>query len=91
MDTNAIIDGMFFDCDGCGICCEHVTDHPDIQSLDGVCVLFDQTTRKCIDYENRPSVCNVCETYSDYKHQYTEEEYLKLNYLACDYLKLRYQ
>ena len=82
---------MEFNCtQNCGICCEHVPDHPDIQSLDGICVLFDQTTRKCIDYDNRPDICNVCKTYDQFKDTHTEEEYLKANYAGCEYLKARY-
>lgn len=82
---------MNFSCTpNCGICCEHVPDHPDIQSLDGVCVRFDPVTRKCTDYETRPDICNVCTTYKDYAEKYTEEEYLALNYAACDMLKEKY-
>lgn len=81
---------MVFDCSGCGICCEHTAPHPDVEAVDGTCVKFNKETRKCSDYENRPRVCNVCASYEDFKDQYSEEEYLKVNYDACRYLAARY-
>ena len=81
---------MKFNCDGCGICCEHVVNHPDIQHVGGVCTLFNRDTRMCSDYENRPSICNVCASYQLYSDIHSEEEYLRLNYLACDLLKSKY-
>lgn len=81
---------MEFDCSGCGLCCEHVAEHPDVPHANGICLKFDRTTRRCTDYENRPDICNVCKTYDCFKDQYTEEEYLALNYKACEYLKSRY-
>lgn len=82
---------MEFNCDSCGLCCEHVPEHPDIEHVGGVCVKFNKETRRCSDYEGRPSICNVCKTFDLYKDQYSEEEYLELNYKACEYLKARYQ
>lgn len=81
---------MEFDCTSCGLCCEHVSPHPDVEAVDGTCVKFDKASRRCSDYENRPRVCNVCASYDDFKDKYTEEEYLKVNYQACEYLKKTY-
>lgn len=81
---------MIFNCDSCGLCCEHVVSHPDIEAVNGTCIKFNKETRKCSDYENRPSICNVCKSYENYKDKYTEEEYLQVNYESCRYLKERY-
>ena len=75
---------MVFNCkENCGLCCEHVAPHPDVESVDGVCVKFDKVSRKCSDYENRPLICRVCDGYSFFKDQMTEDEYLEANYRAC--------
>ena len=61
------------DCTDCGACCVdqyiYLTEEearaapPDevqgrfLRKIDGHCIRFDQLTRKCKDYENRPTVC----------------------------------
>lgn len=82
--------GIEFSCDACGLCCEHVVDHPDIVHVDGCCVLYDRETRRCSDYANRPLVCNVSASYQNYRHL-SPQEYLDANYSACAYLKETYR
>lgn len=81
---------MEFHCDSCGICCEHVIDHPDIPSHDGVCDNLDRSTHLCTKYEDRPLVCRVVDGYDLIKEKLSEGEYLSLNYAACQTLKEKY-
>jgi Fe-S-cluster containining protein len=55
---------------------------------DGVCELFDEATKLCTVYEERPLLCNVDKAYSEYfKNLISLEEYHTANYNACKLLK----
>lgn len=80
-----------FKCDCCGLCCRHVDRNIFNNNLDrgdGVCKFLDTSKNLCTIYENRPDFCNVEKGYKKYFAElYSEEEYLQLNYLACEKLK----
>lgn len=80
-----------FKCDCCGLCCRHVDRNIFNNNLDrgdGVCKFLDTSNNLCTIYENRPDFCNVEKGYKKYFAElYSEEEYLQLNYLACEKLK----
>ena len=80
-----------FKCDGCGLCCRHIDRIPPLKNFDtgnGVCKFLDTATNRCSIYLNRSALCNVAVGYQKYfANVYTEEEYLRLNYEACDQLK----
>ena len=80
-----------FKCDCCGLCCRHVDRNIFDNNLDrgdGVCKFLDTSKNLCTIYENRPDFCNVEKGYKKYFAElYSEEEYLQLNYLACEKLK----
>ena len=81
-----------FKCDCCGLCCRHInrsTLLKDLDMGDGVCKFLNTVTNRCRIYSNRPDFCNVEKGYVKYFAEvYSEEEYLKLNYEACNQLKM---
>lgn len=79
-----------FKCDCCGLCCRHVDRNIFNNNLDrgdGVCKFLNTSTNLCTIYDNRPDFCNVEKGYKKYFAELSEEEYLRLNYLACEKLK----
>lgn len=78
-----------FKCDCCGLCCRNIKRSELSKELDrgdGVC-RFLSAENLCSIYESRPDFCNVEKGYKKYFGEYSEEEYLRLNYLACERLK----
>lgn len=80
-----------FLCDKCGLCCMQVKSSPIYAALDrgdGICFYFDEATKLCRIYENRPIVCNIEKAYEKFFRGKIElEEYYRLNYEACKKLK----
>lgn len=80
-----------FKCDCCGLCCCNLDKsdiYQDLDRGDGICKFFDENTRLCKIYINRPLKCRVDEMYEDYfKEEMSLEEFYKLNYEACEKLK----
>lgn len=55
---------------------------------DGTCKYYEEVTKRCIIYSERPSICQVDRQYKiRYSHQYTWNEYVSLNYEACKNLQ----
>lgn len=81
---------MAFSCDGCGLCCRHLKQVPQLAAFDrgdGVCVNLNEKGL-CSVYDHRPEICNVDLMYEKYFHKFfTLEEYYKLNYAQCEKLK----
>lgn len=86
-DSNA----QSFVCDCCGLCCMNLKKseiYSDLDRGDGVCKFFDEKTRLCSIYSERPLKCNVDEMYETYfKSKLSKEVYYELNYNACKKLK----
>ena len=80
-----------FNCDCCGLCCRNIRRSEFSKNLDrgdGVCKFLDTSKNLCTIYDSRPDFCNVEKGYKKYfAETYSEEEYLRLNYLACENLK----
>lgn len=81
---------MFF-CNKCGLCCTQVGKsyiYKELDRGDGVCQYFDDKSKLCTIYENRPIFCRVDEMYELYfKKNMTKEEYYNLNYKSCSKFK----
>lgn len=79
-----------FPCNGCGKCCEQIRNSPQTAYLDrgdGTCRHFDEQTRRCLIYQNRPLVCRVEDYYRTHlSHIYEWEEFVKLNLAICEQL-----
>ena len=82
---------MKFDCDMCGLCCRNVRRsflQIDFDRGDGVCKNFDEKTKLCKIYKNRPLICNVDAYYEKFLTQIiSREDFYKINYEVCAELK----
>ena len=79
-----------FPCTACGKCCQNVDKSEQTKFVDrgdGTCYHFDENTKLCLIYENRPLVCRVEQYYQTYlKEIYEWEEFVKLNLEICQKL-----
>ncbi|MBU5488793.1 YkgJ family cysteine cluster protein [Clostridium sp. MSJ-8] len=82
-----------FKCDCCGLCCMNVGTselYSDLDRGDGICRYFNDSTRLCSIYQNRPDRCNVDRMYElVFSKSMSKDEYYELNYEACEKLKRR--
>lgn len=80
-----------FECDACGLCCTYLDRNKLYKYLDrgdGTCIYFDEESRLCSIYNQRPTICRVDEMYEQYfKGKFSREEYYRLNYESCKELK----
>ena len=80
-----------FICDCCGLCCRNINRSDWLEDFDtgnGVCKYLNTETNLCKIYDSRPDICSVERAYKKYfADQYTEEEFLRINYAACKFLK----
>lgn len=85
---------MIFQCNRCGLCCMHLDASGMSTKLDrgdGVCIHFDEQTKLCKIYENRPLICSVDRFYEEkMKETMTREVYYELNYKSCCALQKKY-
>lgn len=76
-----------FQCSACGICCTKLEGNEIYQDLDrgdGTCIHFDEESRLCKIYENRPLICRVDKMYEEYfTDKFSRKEYYQLNYSFC--------
>lgn len=62
--------------------------YDDLNRGDGVCKYFDEASKLCSIYEQRPDKCNVDKMYDIlYKSEMSKEQYYELNYNVCELLK----
>lgn len=55
---------------------------------DGTCRNYNETTKLCLIYENRPSICRVDAQYElKYHREYSWDEFVDVNLAMCDVLK----
>lgn len=84
---------MTFECDKCGICCQHIDSIPQLKEFDsgnGRCVHLSENNL-CEIYMDRPDICNVEKMYEiNFKGNISEEDYICLNKMGCEDLKKRY-
>jgi len=80
-----------FPCDACGQCCRNVNLSELTKYLDrgdGTCLNFNDTSKLCTIYEDRPQICRVKEYYEQNLSQiYEWEEFIELNTAICIQLK----
>ena len=80
-----------FDCDRCGACCRnvHLSDlGAELNRGDGVCKNFDEATRLCKIYAERPIFCNVDAYYEKFlSRKMSRSEFHELNKKICHQLK----
>lgn len=83
-----------FICDKCGLCCKQIGNsqiYNELNRGDGICKYFDDETKLCTIYHNRPLLCNVDKAYEIYfKEKMSRDEYYKLNYESCKKIKEKY-
>ncbi len=84
---------MTFECDKCGICCQHIDSIPQLKEFDsgnGRCIYLSENNL-CEIYLDRPEICNVEKMYELYfKGEISEEEYICQNKMGCSKLKTKY-
>jgi Fe-S-cluster containining protein len=82
---------MNFPCTGCGLCCQNISEIEELKEFDlgnGVCRYYNQLTKECSIYQDRPLVCRVDKMYSkNYSKEYSKEEFYQLNAKICNYLQ----
>lgn len=80
---------MMFKCDKCGKCCKNLKDsaiYSELDRGDGTCRYL--VGNLCSIYETRPLLCRVDECYEKmFKDVMDKEEYYRINYEACKYIK----
>lgn len=80
-----------FVCDKCGLCCRKVSEstiYTELDRGDGICRFFDEFSKLCMIYEDRPLLCNVGEAYERiFQGVISREEYENLNRESCRKLK----
>jgi hypothetical protein len=80
-----------FSCDKCGICCCNLKNsdiYGDLDRGDGICMYYDEVTKLCEIYAQRPVKCRIDDMYYKYyKEVMSIDEYYKINYDACKILK----
>ena len=85
---------MTFECDRCGICCQHIDSIPQLKGFDsgnGRCVHLLENNL-CEIYLDRPEICNVDKMYELYfKDIISEEEYIRQNKMGCIELNKKYR
>lgn len=81
-----------FPCNHCGACCRNVHLAKETQSLDrgdGCCRHYDDDSKQCNIYADRPSICRVDEQYTiNYQPLMTWETFVEINVQACKKLSL---
>ena len=82
---------LHFQCDRCGLCCQRVglsSVYKHLDRGDGICRYYEDATRKCSIYDERPLICNVEGFYEQHmKGKMSREQFFALNYDACRKLK----
>ncbi len=86
---------IMFICDKCGLCCMQLRRSIVYHKLDrgdGICRYFDDVSRLCTIYEERPLICNVDKMYDMFfENKMLKSKYYQLNYESCKMLKKREQ
>ena len=79
-------------CIKCGKCCENLHKlaplfedyRKKLDRGDGICKYFNQETRLCTIYSNRPIICNAEKLYDTYfKDIMSQEEFIEMVMIQC--------
>lgn len=80
-----------FPCTRCGLCCQHVYLSDETRFLDrgdGTCRHYEDESRGCAIYTERPDICQVDRQYTQrYARIYTWDEYVVANLAVCSALE----
>ena len=80
-----------FPCTRCGLCCQHLHLSDETHFLDrgdGTCRHFDDDSRGCAIYAERPDICRVDLQYTlRYNRIYAWDEYVAANLAVCSVLE----
>ncbi len=80
-----------FPCTSCGACCRSLSGSDVYRKLDrgdGTCRYYDDQTRLCSIYTNRPSECKIDHTYEmSLSDRISKDDYYDLNIKACNELQ----
>ena len=80
-----------FSCSKCGACCRHLEAfnglYSDLDNGYGVCKFYNTKTKLCDIYSTRPEKCRIDESYSRYKDIISLDEYHRLTYEGCLFLR----
>jgi len=80
-----------FPCTRCGACCRNVHLAQETQTLDrgdGSCLHYDDESKLCRIYANRPAVCRIDEHYlGHYQSTMSWAGFIEINLQACEKLK----
>ncbi|SNY97920.1 YkgJ family cysteine cluster protein [Halomonas sp. hl-4] len=80
-----------FPCSQCGLCCQQVhlaTETSYLDRGDGVCRHYDEPSKLCGIYNERPDICRVDLQFDrTYSKQYSWDEYVVMNLIACEFLQ----
>lgn len=80
-----------FPCTRCGLCCQQVHLSDETRFLDrgdGTCRYFEDGSRGCAIYVERPDTCRVDRQYTlRYVQLYTCDEYVAANLAVCSALE----
>lgn len=76
-----------FPCTACGECCRRVNTSPFTAELDrgdGTCRHFDDMTKLCSIYNDRPLICRIEDFYiENLTSQFSWQEFVELNLEVC--------
>ena len=79
-----------FPCYQCGACCRnvHLSELTDFLNRgDGVCRHYDEKSRLCQIYSQRPEICRIDAYYQQhYQKQIAWPDFVELNLIACQQL-----
>jgi len=87
---------IMFLCDGCGLCCQHISEIEELKEFhngDGICIHLNRENNQCNIYETRPNVCRVEKMYDLVYHKEfnSKQEFYNANMAICNVLKARSQ
>ena len=81
---------MFY-CNKCGLCCKKIGESPLYAWLDrgdGVFRHFDDASKLCSIYADRPMLCNIDQSYDHFfQDKMSREDFYSLNRAACQALQ----
>ena len=80
-----------FECDRCGACCRNLNKseiYKDLDRGDGCCKYYNDESKLCNIYEDRPLKCRIDDSYyAFYSKDMDIESYYALNKRACNMLR----
>ena len=76
-----------FPCSKCGLCCQNVDVnilYHDLDRGDGVCYYYEEGSKECSIYNDRPDICNITTMFNTYFSHMSWVEFVKLNQSVCE-------